>query len=330
MKHLAIAIVAVCTLMPGDGLAQMSQAKLTVEVRNNTANGAPVAGDEVMLYLYRGEQQIDVRPAKAGEDGKAVFENLPTGPDLTAVARAKHRNMAFRSGPVSLDAAAGELSTSVQVFDVSNDASKLSVSMHHLMIALRGDALEFTEYLQLKNSSDMAVIGSERDAQDRPIVLKVMLPEGFRDLTETSYLEPEAIIVTREGFYDTMAVPPGEHQVGFSYQLDLARGVTKVAREITLPTSQLMVFWEHGQGVLEGLGEPSSRLTNAAGVPIEYYRRGSLKPGDTIAFQISGLNAKKTSDTSTWIVLGLVFAVIGIVALLRVLSKPTESGQRHA
>ena len=329
MKRLGTMILVVCCLTLGHVSAQTPQARLTVEVRNNTANGAPVASDEVALHLYRGQQQIDVRPAKVGEDGKAVFENVSTGQDISAVARVKHQNMFFRSRPVPLNSAAGEFSANVQVFDVSNDASKLSVGTHHLMVALRGEALEFTEYLQLKNSSDKAVIGSERDAQDRPVVVRFVLPEGFRDLAESSYLEPEALVITEEGFYDTLAVPPGEHQVAFSYKLDLGRGATRVAKEITLPTSQLMIFWEHGQGALEGLGEPSNRLTSAASVPIEYYRRSNLQPGDRITFRISGFNAKKKSDASTWIILGVVFAVIVIVALLRMLPKPTESGQTH-
>ena len=34
-----------------------------------------------------GQEQIDSLPAKVGADGKAVFENVPTGPDMAAVAR---------------------------------------------------------------------------------------------------------------------------------------------------------------------------------------------------------------------------------------------------
>ncbi len=331
MKHLltTTARAVVCVLMAGHASAQTPQTRLIVEVRNNTANGAAVAGDEVTLQLYRGPQQTDSRSAKAGEDGRAVFENLPTGQGIVAVARAKHQNMAFRSRPVPLDAAAGELSVSIQVYDVSTDASQLSIGMHHLMIALRGRSLEFTEYLHLSNSSDMAVTRLERDDQNRPIVLRIMLPEGFRDLTTSSYLEREALVVVGEGFYDTMAVPPGEHQVAFSYKVDVGRGSTEILKKITLPTSHLMIFWEHGQGTLAGLGEPDDRLVNADGVPLECYRRINLKPGEELAFQISGPKGKK-SDASTWIILAVVFGAIVIVALWRLRGKPTESGQRHA
>jgi hypothetical protein len=237
--------------------------------------------------------------------------------------------MAFRSEPVALNPATGEFSVGVQVFDVSTDTSKLSVGVHHIMVAVRGGALEFTEYMQLKNVSDMAVTGAKRDDQDQPSVIEVKLPQGFQDLSASGYLEPEALVVTPDGFYDTMAVPPGEHHVTFSYKIGIGRGTVKIVKEITLPTAELMLFWAHGQGKLEGLGEPNDRLANADGMPMEYYRRSALKPGDRLAFQLSGFNARKSGDY-TWIVLGVVFAALVAIALWRLRPKPVKSGQRRA
>jgi hypothetical protein len=304
------------------------QAMLTVEVKSNTRNGATVAGDEVTLQLYKGQEQIDSLQAKVGEDGKAVFANVPTGPQRAAVACAKHQNMAFRSQPVPLDSPAAEFSASVQVFDVSTDASGLSIGIHHIMVALRSTSLEFTEYLQLRNSSDRAVIGAQRDDRDRPVVVRILLPAGFRDLTTASYLEPEAVVVTADGFYDTMAVPPGEHQVAFSYKVDIGPGTVKIVKGIALPTSELLVFWEHGQGKLTGLGEPNDRLVNAEGLPIEYYRRSGLKPGENLAFEISGFHVKE-SDASTWVILAAVFAVIVLIAILRLRPRSAGPGRQH-
>jgi hypothetical protein len=309
---------------PGDAAEAPPQAKVTVVVTNATAKGAPVEGDEVTLLLYKGQDQTGSRSAKVGPGGKAVFENVPAGQGMAAVARAKHQNMAFNSQPVPLASASGEASATVTVFDVSTDTSKLSVGTHHIILTVGGDSLELKEFMQLRNPSDMAITGLPRDEQNRPVVLAIRLPKGFRDLTASSYLEEEALVVTAEGFYDTLAVPPGEHEVTFSYKLDIGRGPTSVAREITLPTSELMIFWEPGQGRLEGLGEPTGRITNADGVPVDYYLRANVKPGDRIAFQISGLKAKR-SDPDTWILLGAVFAAIVIIALLRLRSSSTKA-----
>jgi len=325
----SIATVLIGVFVAWAPAASFAQARLTVAVKNHTANGAPITGDEIVLQLYKGQEQIDSLQAKAGADGKAVFDKVPTGPDMAAVATAKHQNMAFRSEPVSLSPGTNEFSAGVQVFDVSTDTSKLSVGVHHIMVAVRGGALEFTEYMQLKNASDLAITGAKRDDQNRPAVIEVKLPQGFQDLSASGYLEPGALVITPDGFYDTMAVPPGEHQVTFSYKVGIGRGTAKIVKEITLPTADFMLFWTHGQGKLEGLGEPNDRLANADGTPMEYYRRNALKPGDRIAFQLSGFNTKRP-DSYSWIVLGVVFAALGMIALWRLRPKTVRSGQRRA
>ncbi len=332
MKYLrtTTALVALLLLVPGAAGAETSaQGKVTVEVANRTTSGTPVAGDEVTLVLYEGEGSIDSRTAHVAENGRAVFEGVLTGPDRVAVARAKHQNMAFQSQPVPLDPNAGEFAALVEVFDVSTDTSKLSVGAHHIMIAARNESLAFTEYMQLSNSSDKAVTGAQRDDRNRPIVLRIGLPEGFGNLTVSNYFEEQALVVERDGFYDTMAVPPGEHHATFSYKVEVARAAMKIVKPITLPTSELMILWEQGRGRLEGLGEPSGRLVNAAGAPVEFYRRTELKPGDELVFQVSGFNGKR-SDPYTWIVLAAVFAIVVVIALLRLRPGSTESGQQHA
>ncbi len=289
---------------------------VVVEVANGTADGATVVGDTVTLQIFQHRQMQNVLQATVGQNGEAVFANIPTGPRLSAVARVRHQNMTFQGLPITLAPSAGPQSTVVQVFDVSADRAALSVGTHHLTVAVQGSSLEVTEYIQLRNNSDKAVGGANRDAQDRPIVLEIDLPAGARDLTPLSFFEPQTLVATETGFYDTLAVPPGEHQVRFSYWIDIGRGALEIDKGITLPTSEFVVFWETGQGELTGLGEPDEQLTDAEGVPIQCYYRGDLRPGDHIVFQISGFNAT-TSDAETWIILVVAFGAIGVVALWR-------------
>jgi len=317
----AVAFAVLCSwLATGNARSQTAPATLVVEVSNGTARGATVLGDVVTLQLRQHEQLVKSLEAEVGQAGEALFEDLPTAAHMVAVVRVKHQNMAFQGRPVVLAPGQSAYSTSVQVFDVSSDVSELSVGTHHIMVGIRSTWLEFTEYMQLRNGSDMAIRGAARDAENRPVVIEIALPKGFRELTSSGYLVPSALVTTATGFYDTLAVPPGEHQVSFSYRVDIDRGTMDIAKEISLPTSEVVVFWENGQGDLQGLGEPDDRLTNAEGVAVEYYRRTDQEVGDRIAFQISGFNVT-TSDTHTWIVLIVAFSAVVVVAIVRLIPK---------
>ncbi|NIP27704.1 MAG: hypothetical protein GWN67_24500 [Phycisphaerae bacterium] len=293
---------------------------LVVEVTNATANGAAVAGDEVIVGIYEKSQMLHSLNGEVDADGKAVFEDVPVGDNIVALARAKHQDMMFSGRVVELKPTQDKHLAHVEVYDVSLDRSYLSVGAHHIMIKVRSEYLEISEYLQLINSSDMAVSSSQKDSQNKEVIVEIMLPEGFKNLKPTSYFIENALVVTEQGFYDTMAIPPGEFQANFTYTLDITSNTMDIVKGITLPTSNLIIFAELGQAELRGLGDTDNQVTNASGAPMKYYQLRELAPNEKVAFQIVGFNVG-TSALSTWIILSLTFGVIAVLVVLRLRPK---------
>ncbi len=182
---------------------------LTVQVINGTAGGADVNGDSVIVEIYEHGKLVNTLNGKAGANGKAVFRPVQTGEHRLARAGAFHQEMRFNGRPVPLRSGDKSVTASVQVFDVSYDNSPLSAVTHHVTIKQKRDALEFSEFIQLRNSSDMAISSEEMDNRNRTIVLRISLPKGFSNFSSSHYLVPEALVFTEDGFFDTMAVPPG-------------------------------------------------------------------------------------------------------------------------
>ena len=302
--------------------AARSQAVLTVEVTSGTANGTTLENDLVIVRIYKDGQLLHTLDGKVGADGKALFDNVPTGDRVVAVVRARHQDMMFNGRPVALRPAADELVARVQVFDVSDDQSELSIETHHFIIRARSEFLEITEYMQLKNSSDMAVRSEKRDSQNRPIVLEIMLPKRFKNLRPSGYFEEDALVVTEEGFYDMMAVPPGEYQVTFSYTLDITDNTMDIVKKISLPTSSFVLFAELGQAELQGLDEAEHQVLRRNEAEMEYYKRSNLAPEEHIAFQITGFNVN-TSGLGTWMILAIVFSIVAVLAVSRL--RPEKS-----
>ena len=99
--------------------------------------------------------------------------------------------------------------------EITVDTSEIFIGMNHVIVELNGPTLVFTEIVELVNNSDKAISSK---AENR---LKIYLPKGFRNLRFESYFVHESIIADEEGFYDTMAIPPGSHEAVFSYVLDI-------------------------------------------------------------------------------------------------------------
>ncbi|KPK35579.1 MAG: hypothetical protein AMJ65_17310 [Phycisphaerae bacterium SG8_4] len=295
-------------------------AELKVQVINGTTEGAAVTDDEVIVQIYEDRYLLHTFSARANAEGRAVFENVPEGEHLTAVARARHQDMMFTCRGVSLRPSEDGHVASVQVFDVSTDKSKLSVGTHHLIVKVKPGSLEITEYMQLKNSSDFAITSSEKDEQDRTIVLHIKLPRGFKNLRALSYFEADALVVTDEGFYDTMAIPPGEQHITFSYTLDVTSQVMGFAKTISLRTSEFVLFAELGAAKIHGLGQIAEQAARSSGEFIQYYTRADLAAGEEVAFQLVNLDVG-SSGLAKWIIAGAVISAIVVLVILRLSPK---------
>jgi hypothetical protein len=294
---------------------------LTVKVTNGTAQGAAVTGDPVSVRIYQNQQLTDTLQGTVDATGQAVFENVPAPEQVFAVPSAKHNGMMFSGRPVALGPGPGSHIGYVTVYEISEDSSQLFVGVHHFIIKAQADYLVITEYMQLANPSDMAVTSKEKDSQGLPVVLKMLLPRGFKNLQFSDYFEAAAVVTTADGFYDTMAMPPGaNHHAVFSYTIDIDSATLDIVKNISLPTSEFILFSQLGPQRIEGLGSPSSNMTLADGASAEYFDLSRLNMGDKINFKVTGFNVVK-SQRQSWIIMGVVFGVVAFLAVLRLRPK---------
>lgn len=297
-----------------------SSAVVTVHVTNKTANGTDVAGDTVIVRIFHHNQLLDTIQGKVDDNGKAIFQNVTTGEHFVAVASVMHNEMKFQSRAFALDQGRKTAATVVHVFEHTNNTAGLSIETHHFILEVRSQQVVVTEYMQIKNDSNMAISSDRKDDSGRPVVLEVMLPEGFKNIQYDEYFEQQAVVVTEQGFYDTMAVPPGSHRAVFIYTLDINSDTMNIAKDFSLPTSEFMLFTQLATTKLKGMGPAEGQLTAANGKPMQYYKRTNLDKDSKITFNVTGFNVS-TSSMASWPVLAMVVGAILILAIIRAVGQ---------
>lgn len=324
MKHfLKISIILSFFTTPylaGQNIDADRQTSLTIDVTNRTANGTPTLNDEVLVTIFEQGKPAQTLKGSVDSEAKAVFENVPTGNNVTALPRVQHQNMMFNGHPIALKTGQAAFNGHVEVFEVSTDKSKLSVNTHHFIIEIEADSLRITEYMHLDNNSDMAITSEEKDSDNKSKVVEVMLPEGFKNLAFSRYFQENALVVTKDGFYDTMAIPPGQYDADFSYSLEIDSETIDIVKKISLPTSEFMVFSLLDKGIVKGLGDSKGELKLANGRLAEYYSFPAIEPGEQIKFQLGGFHVvqSNSSDLITFIV---VFVIIALLVIWRLLGQ---------
>ncbi|MHC4243296.1 MAG: hypothetical protein ACYS3N_02875 [Planctomycetota bacterium] len=306
--------------LAGQTTDTLRKASLTIDVTNRTANGTATLNDEVLVNIYEQGKPTQTLKGNIDSEGKAVFENVPTGNNITALPRIKHQNMMFNGHPIALKPGQTVFNGHVEVYEVSTDKSKLSTAAHHFIIKVEANSLLITEYMRLNNSSDMAITSEEKDENDNTKVIEVTLPKGFKDLTCLRYFQKNALVITKDGFYDTMATPPGQYDAEFSYSLEIDSETIDIVKKISLPTSEFMVFSLLDKGQLKGLGDSRGEVNLADGSSAEYFSFPKLKAAEQIKFQIVGFNVTK-SNSNVVIILIVVFALIVVLVIWRLRSQ---------
>jgi len=311
-----MSLLFAASYLAGQTIDADRQTSLIINVTNSTTNGKATANDEVLVTIFEQEKQKQTLTGNVDSEGKAVFKNVPTGANVTALPRVQHQNMMFNGHPIALKTGQTAFNGHVEVFEVSTDKSKLSVAIHHFIIKVEADSIRITEYMQLDNSSDMAITSEEKDTNDKTIVVEVMLPEGFKNLVCSRYFQENALVITKNSFYDTMAIPPGQYDAEFSYSLEIDSETIDIIKKISLPTSEFMVFSLLDKGRLKGIGDSKGEVKLADGSSAEYFSFQELKAGDQIKFQVVGFNVKK-SNSNVVITLSVVFAFIALLVIWR-------------
>ena len=298
---------------------------LTVEITNGTESGQDVSGDEVTVSVYRHEEYLTSVTAPADANGKAFFPDIPGEGHLVGMVHVMHQNMRFGGSVISLASGGMVLSTSVTVYDVSVDNSVLLADTHHVIMKPDGENVFVTEYLQLRNPTSYAVSSSEMDSENRPIVLRFDLGKKYKNFESAEYFVFNALGFEPEGFYDTMAMPPGSHEIIFSYTVPGHGKSIAIKKRFSFATKNLVVFSYLGAGAIEGLGESKGQLVSNDGMPADYYNLLDQKAGSEIMFKISG-SATSSGNRTIWLTLSITFGVIIAIAVIRFWYCETQDG----
>lgn len=299
---------------------------IKLKVTNATAQGSTVASDTAFITFYDNHKEIDTIEAPVDESGMAVFEYQLGKQHLLALPRVRHQDMMFSGPAVHLHASPDPIQAKVEVYDVSDDNSGLTVGVHHLIIKQMAGNILVTEFMQLKNTTDKAITSDNKDALNRSQVITISLPAGFQNFKTSKYFETQALVMTENGFYDTMAIPPGTYDAKFSYTIPITAKEMQISKKVSMPTTDVMIFSQLKSGQLQGLGTPAGNFTMEDGTPAEYFMLSKKSSGDQINISLTGL--KTASSKTMIIIIAVVLLLIAPLVLIRL--SPSKSAEGNA
>ena len=216
----ALAAFAILIIVVGSGAdietADAQSALLTIEgtVRNGTVGGGDISGQPVMLHRV-GVSRLEDISTITDESGAFRFDEVVYDPELRYGVSVRYQDAVYGT---DLDLSNGSPDHVVlTVYDATHDDTIVSAASASLLLA-SADGSDQTvgalEIIRLSNRSDRAYVPGSGVME----LLRFGLPPGATDLTLDTFLIGADYVQVDRGFALLASVPPGEHEVMFSYR----------------------------------------------------------------------------------------------------------------
>ncbi|MFQ6041056.1 MAG: hypothetical protein ACE5PV_09385 [Candidatus Poribacteria bacterium] len=230
--------------MPENQVKQVT-GQIKGKVKNLTLNQV-VPNQEVSLYVYQNQNEIDQKSVVSDEKGSFLFSDLAIEPTISYSLTASYQNVDYSSKLISL-AKQPEQTIELNVFDVSDDDSKIQAAAYHLILEPMDDGLYVTEYIIMANSGNTSFLTSLDSEND--VGFRLQLPKGYRNINFQQGFMECCVSVEGNTLLYSHATQPGMTTFIFSYQMPPQKKIN-LSRQLSFNTSKLFALVSGSQFTL--------------------------------------------------------------------------------
>ncbi len=325
----ALALMAAAAIWAphAPALAQSPSGPVTITgtVANGTDGGDPVEGLSVVLHRNTAEELGETR-TEAGADGSFAFDAVTYDPDLAYGVSVFYKGALYGA---NLDLSAGQPGpVDLTIYEPIRSDEVITAELVSVLINGADPAsqtLSVLEIARLVNGSDLAYVPGPEPMQ----ILRFALPEGASELrVDTSLLVADIFQVDR-GFGVSASLPPGTHEVLYSYRFPYSGAEQLFTRTLRYGAGSLRFVVPSG---VAGIGRSSIGRAQAMDIgeaPFEVIEAGDVPRGHVLTVTLTDLpvpglgdRVSRTLSTLRWelaapVALGVVVAAAAAYALWR-------------
>ena len=260
---------------------------LSGKVVNGTSSGAGRAGLEVALLVIDGLTMTERLTTQTEEDGHFQFAGVPVGDTISYLVSVTYEGVSYTR---ELDSTQPASSIEVTVYDTTSSIQSLQLEAYVLLI--RGADQDSSNIFALELAS--LLNDGERTfvpdlAQGGMNFLRFSLPPNFDNLEVQSSLSGGQLLTTDRGFAITVPVPPGSHEVAFTYQTPYKNGKLQFIRSLPLETGIFRLLLPDGVGRVVNGDLQEMEIASLPGGVYRVWEASQMAAGSQLSVSIERL-----------------------------------------
>src|SRR5436309_4653654 len=296
-----------------------SSGRIFGRLLDGTHKNAPVAGQSVTLQMAQGNTATDLASATTDAHGSYTFANLSTDKTSSYALYTHYQGAQYNTDLITLNSKAVQ-QVNLTVYQATTSTANMAVVRATILLhkpdAQKG-IISVSELVIFRNLDLRTYVGSLDASHGKPNALRFSLPHTARNVSLGKGFDGYKAIQVDRGFATDAAVPPGDSQFAFTFDVPYTTSSYDFDYSVVYPTVQLALL------IPPEIHATSDTLTGQGPVTANQKTYSLLQANALLAnkqvhVQLEGLpnitpatNSTTFNPTTTWlIVVLLVMATI--------------------
>jgi hypothetical protein len=280
----------------------------------------PQPGVKVTLTIGGGTEELESQTTTTDAKGRYLFDDLATGEAHFYALDAVYDGGLFAGRPLVIPDNTEKkpiITSTLRVWDTTTDPSSILIRRNDVFVVQDADGVGLIESYRIVNPTHLAYIGrggetgENEDGTTTPTV-GFWLPEKA-DKQSVQIIESDldvpSLLPTEYGFATTIAIPPGETRLTYTYRVEGSAGVYDITRTALYAMAEVDFYAE------PPLTIESNRLEDKGSVQVgdktytRYASTEGLDPADPVQ-----VLATAEAGTPGGLLLGVAAVLLLLVA----------------
>lgn len=255
------------------------------QVVNGTGGESVAPGVTVVLHRDTAARHDDEETV-TDEGGKFRFEGIKFDLSVRYAISVVYQGALYGT---DLDLSSGSPDpVTLAVYEATQDMDALDVSTSSLLLTVADDVsrtLWGLEIVKLQNSTDTTYVPGAEPMS----LVRFGLPPGATGLQVDSALPGAEVIQVDRGFALMASIPPGEHEVMYSYVFPYEGGQTEISKSFPYGAESVRVLAPYGIAELRSADLGPSEIADVGGKPYRLIEGSNLARGARVTVNVSDL-----------------------------------------
>jgi 5-hydroxyisourate hydrolase-like protein (transthyretin family) len=295
--------------------------QISGQLLDGTNKNTPLAGQTVTLQMAQGQNAQDFATAKTDAQGNYTFTNLAIDKTISYALYIRYQGAQYTSDLISL-ASKPQQQMNLTIYEATQSSAKVAVVDATILMqdpSAHNGTFTVSEVYDFKNLDTHTYVGSLDASKGRPNALLFSLPTGARNIKLQAGFDGYQVIQINSGFATDAALPPGDSEFAFSFDVPYSGTAYNLNYTTLYPTVSLSFLVPPDIHANPHALTAQGTVTGSDQHIYQSFKTSTVLANTNVGLDLTGLATPTANNQSSPLNLGSLWLVVGLLVMVAII-----------